>query len=168
MPKRNAAAKFSADGLKSISRSLSGPVNERRLELLPRILREWSRTDLQNHLSMRSRAAIQADIDKIEHVTKYADKLLRALDEISKFGRTAIKQHIIRLGGRSLNDVSLDEFKCLLEAPRDFLAKLTVIKPRQIWKLKAWATTQRHSISHTERHCCNLRMDDKYRSNPTY
>jgi hypothetical protein len=39
---------------------LRKPLNERRCRLLPKILHEWSRADLREHLSREPRAAVRA------------------------------------------------------------------------------------------------------------
>jgi hypothetical protein len=77
------------------------PLNERRCRLLPIILNEWSRTDLQGHLSRESRAEIRARIKRLETVKKSALQLISALNTVDENGRTAIvAQMIIAERGR--------------------------------------------------------------------
>jgi hypothetical protein len=126
------------DRAKSIADSLPEPICSRRRELLPQILREWSRTDLQRHLSMGSRMIIKERIERLELVRKCARELSQALDAIDQTGRNMIVSEMLRAEGRSLYDTSRSELAGVyrrLDEESYFLSKLAVIDPRKTRKL---------------------------------
>jgi hypothetical protein len=56
--------------VQELQSGLPQPLIKRRCRLLPKILHEWSRTDLREHLSLESRGEIRAKIKKLEAVKK--------------------------------------------------------------------------------------------------
>jgi hypothetical protein len=129
---------FSAEFARTVADSLPKSVCSRRLKLLPEILQEWSRTDLQRHLSMGSPAIRRAArIKKLETVKKCARRLLEAMQAVDEKGRTDILVQMIIAEGRRREDASRAEVTnriTRLEEERDFLAKLSAIAPRESWK----------------------------------
>lgn len=55
---------------RELERGLPKSRNKRRCRLLPKILRDWSQTDLHEHLLLKSRTEIRAKIKKLETVKK--------------------------------------------------------------------------------------------------
>jgi hypothetical protein len=113
---------------------LPKPLNRRRCRLLPKILREWSRTDLQKHLSHASRAEFRARIKKLETVKKNALQLMNELDGVDEDGRTAIVAQMIiaERGGYTPGVFRGAEFDGRINRLREeseFLAKLAGIAP---------------------------------------
>jgi hypothetical protein len=122
--------------IKHIADSLPEPVCERRRELLPQIIHEWSYTDLHKHLSMDSRAIIRERIRRIELVGKCARELLQALNAVDETDRTVIMGDMLKSSFEK--EVSRSEWANLesrLDEESDFLAKLAGIAPREVWKL---------------------------------
>ena len=74
---------------------LPKPLNKRRCRLLPKILREWSRTDLEKHLSHGISCGTSARIKKLQTVKKDALQLMNDLDGVDEDGRTAIVAQMI-------------------------------------------------------------------------
>jgi hypothetical protein len=140
-PRRQTSEKsdlFSDQIVDSLSHSLPEPICQRRRELLPQILHEWSRTDLQRHLSLDSRAATRARIGRVERVRDRARELLQALNAADEERALIESEMLMRVEGRSLNDVSRSEWSNLqkrLDEENDFLAKLAAIAPEGWWKL---------------------------------
>jgi hypothetical protein len=135
----SAAPKFSDKIAKAIADSLPDPICRGRSELLPQILREWSRTALREHLSRESRATTQKRIKQLEAVAKYARRLLEGLKAVDKLGRTAIEAQMLCVEGRSLETVSRSEWADLtirVNEELSFLARLAAIKPGEIWRPK--------------------------------
>ncbi len=118
---------------------LPRPLNERRCRLLPKVLHEWSRTDLQEHLSRESRAEIRARIKKLETVKENALQLMSALTKLDEDSRTAIAAQIIIaeqgrwIPGRSVRGIAtwIDR----LSQETEFLAKVGAIAPDKYWQL---------------------------------
>ena len=118
---------------------LPKPLCTRRCKLLPQILRDWSRTDLREHLSRDSRATTRKRIRKLEIVKKRAHKLFEALTKLDKDDRTAILVQMIIAEGRREEDVSRSDFAdrtARLNQESDFLAKLGAIAPKKFWKVE--------------------------------
>jgi hypothetical protein len=129
---------FSAQIIKSIAESLPEPVCDRRCELLPQILREWSRNDLKRHLSMDSRTIIKERIERLELVRECARELSQAFDSIDQTGRNIIVSEMLRAKGRSLDDTSRSELAELysrLDQESYFLTELAAIAPKKTRKL---------------------------------
>jgi hypothetical protein len=134
-----AAPKFSVEIVKAIVGSLPKPLSERRAELLPRILHEWSHTSLREHLSRESRATIRRRMEAQDIVAKCARRLLEAFDAIDHRDRTAIIVQMIVAEGRHPEEVSPTEVADRhnrLNEEQGFLRKLAGIAPRQFWNLR--------------------------------
>jgi len=81
--------KFTGRGVRLIADSLCNAVDTRRRELLPRILAEWGRTDLREHLQMRHEITPERR-KRVKTVGKCAQKLLEALCAIDVQDRYGI------------------------------------------------------------------------------
>jgi len=131
-----AAIAFSAQIIKDIAHSLPKPVCDRRRELLPQILREWSHVDLQRHLSLDSPEDIRKRNQKVQRIRKSARELLGALNAADENVRNEIV-HDMLLNGRSPEQISRDEWDELsnfhkrLDEERYFLARLASIASGQ-------------------------------------
>jgi len=134
-PRRQTSGKsdlFSDQIIDSLSHSLPEPVCQRRRELLPQILHEWNRTDLQRHLSLDSRAVTRARIGRVERVRDCARELLHALNAAGEEWPAIKSEMLMRAEGRSLNEVSRSTWADLtrrLDEESHFLAKLAAIAP---------------------------------------
>ena len=129
---------FSDQVVKNLFRSLPEPVCERRRELLPQILDEWSRTDLQKHLSLDTRAVTKRRIKKVERVRDCARALLMALNAADEERATIEDEMLRRVEGRSLDDISRLEWSNMsarLDEEVKFLTKLAAIAPEGWWRL---------------------------------
>ena len=113
-------------------RLLPQPVCKRRVVLLPLILEEWTRSDLPEHLSMRSRPVDNDLIERLEIVRKHARELQEALKAIGQNGRKALLAQMA-------HDKNRSEFKAIvtwLEQEAAFIEKLVAVDPREFWKPK--------------------------------
>jgi hypothetical protein len=116
----------------ALERTLKKPPRQRR-KLLPRILQEWGRTDLRQHLSRDPPAIIRERINKIEKVKASACQLSNALKEIDKPGQRAILWQMIIAEGKRPENVSRTEYsdrQAQLRQLADYLAKLSAINPK--------------------------------------
>jgi hypothetical protein len=98
---------------REIQNGLPKPLNERRCRLLPEILSEWERTDLQRHRSQESRTEIRAKVKKLETVKKSALQLMKALDNVDESGHADIVFQMViaeRGGSRTPGAVRQVEF----------------------------------------------------------
>src|SRR5262249_8017742 len=98
MVERNAVPNFSSEVMKAVADSLPAPRSEERRKLLPQILQEWSRTELQQHLqyfSKESRSITRERTKKLEIVRKHARQLLEALDAVDENSRTGILAYLM-------------------------------------------------------------------------
>lgn len=89
--------------------ALPGGVDARRQSLLPCILEEWSKTDLQEHLTRSTPKQIRAKRRQIEKVTKQARELKKALSELDNHGRFAIVSQLLETDAASRIDPLGDE-----------------------------------------------------------
>jgi hypothetical protein len=128
---------FSKTLITEIADSLPEPVCERRRELLPKILHEWSRTDLQMHLSRDPRPVVRARIKKIEGVVKCADRLLQAFKALDDVDRAIIEYEILRrVEGRDhVSQLERSNLRRRMGEKNELLAKLAAIAPTKLWGL---------------------------------
>jgi hypothetical protein len=136
MTQRKLAPEFSNKLVAAVVNSLPKPPCNRRLKMLPRILQEWSGTDLQMLLSMESAAIRRQRIKKLEIVKKRADQLLDALKEVKN--RNILPLMVVA-EGRRWEDLSRAEWTSRtirLDEENDFLAKLSAIAPREMFKVR--------------------------------
>jgi hypothetical protein len=145
-PSTLTAAVFMAHGpdWEQVAEALVGilpkPLPQHRCQLLPRILQEWSRTDLREHMSRESRAIIRERINRLEKVKASARQLSDALNKLDKRDQTTILAQMIIAEGKRFWDVSPTEFsdrQARLRQEVDYLAKLGAIKPKQFWQLSS-------------------------------
>jgi hypothetical protein len=95
-----AAPHFDERAVKQICASLPKGIDQRRLDLLPLVLKEWSRTDLREHLSRDIPATKRKRDAQLTKVGKYATHLRQALEAIDHPGKSWIAQEIGREEGR--------------------------------------------------------------------
>ena len=120
------ASPFSEHAVELIKASLPGGIDQRRLDLLPLILNEWSRTDLREHLSRDTPAASRKRFAQLTNVGKYATHLRQALEAIDQPGKSWIAYEIGREEGSPPFSVSRErhaEMKERLRQEDDFLRK---------------------------------------------
>src|SRR5262245_11497532 len=90
---------FDEGAVKKICASLPKGTDQRRLDLLPRILDKWSRTELPEHLSPESRATIREHYDRLTKIGKCANDLRQALEAIDQRGKLEIAHELAREEG---------------------------------------------------------------------
>jgi hypothetical protein len=115
---------------------LPKPLCTRRCELLPRVLQEWDRTTLREHLSRGSRAKIRERIKKLDSVTELARLLREALEKLDDVERSVIVLQMIK-AEPSTEEVRREEYDyrmARLFLLSEYLAKLGGVHPREIWK----------------------------------
>ena len=121
------APKFNERAVKQIRASLPKGIDQRRLELLPLVLDEWSRTDLREHLSRDTREVSRKRYAQLTKVGKRAKDLRQALEATDQRGMSWIAQEIGREEGSPPFSVSRERFAEMKERLRqedDFLRKL--------------------------------------------
>jgi hypothetical protein len=84
--------------IRLIVASLPKRVGPRRLELLPRVLREWSGTELRARLSREPAAVIRERAKRVKTVGERANSLLQALKAIDKSDVVEIATKMPRSG----------------------------------------------------------------------
>jgi hypothetical protein len=130
---------FNECAVKQICASLPKGINQRRLDLLPLVLNEWSRTDLREHLSLESRATVRERYDQLTKIGKRANELRQALEAIDQRGMSWIAQEIGREEGSPPFTVSHERFAEMKERLREegeFLLKLATATPRLTEEIK--------------------------------
>ena len=113
---------------------LPKPLPQHRCRLLPRILQEWSRTDLRQHMSREPPAIIRERIKRLEKVKASARQLSGALNKLDKRDQTIILMKMIIAEGKDPWGVSPTAFsdrQAQLRQEVDYLAKLGAITPKQ-------------------------------------
>ena len=134
----NTTPHFDERAVEQIRASLPKGIDQRRLDLLPRVLNEWSRTDLREHLSRESRATVRERYDQLSKIGTRANDLRQALEAIDQRGKSWIAQEIGREEGTPLFSVSRErvaEMKERLKDEDDFLRKLATATARLIDEL---------------------------------
>jgi len=134
----NTTPQFDERAVEQIRASLPKGIDQRRLDLLPRVLNEWSRTDLREHLSRESRATVRERYDQLSKIGTRANDLRQALEAIDQRGKSWIAQEIGREEGTPLFSVSRErvaEMKERLKDEDDFLRKLATATARLIDEL---------------------------------
>jgi hypothetical protein len=138
MTVENTTPQFDERAVEQIRASLPKGIDQRRLNLLPQLLDEWSRTNLREHFSRETRATSRKRYAQLTKVGKYATHLRQALERLDPPGRAWIAQEIGREEGSPLFSVSrekLAEMKERLKDEGDFLRKLTAATVRLIDEL---------------------------------
>ena len=113
---------FSDHDLILIVAALPTGVDQRRLKLLPKILREWSRTDLKQHLSVMSATDRQEMINQLEEIETCATTLSLALKGRNVL--TLISSKLIR--GNKLGRDQIESFEERLKGEPEFLKGLGI------------------------------------------
>ena len=124
---------LSALEIERVIQSLPKNVPQRRLDLLPKVLREWSRHDLPSHLSERfSPKAVARRRKQVEAVEKQASSLLVALDALDEDLQFFIVDKTWPIDQQSTYQAWEDEEKRRRDAFQkvlDFLKDLDSAKP---------------------------------------
>jgi hypothetical protein len=81
-----------------VTASLPKAADPRRLELMPQILREWAKNELQTHLSRESYAVIKERAERVNAVGDRARGLLEELQVIDNEDLWEIALHMPRSG----------------------------------------------------------------------
>jgi hypothetical protein len=127
MTVENTTPQFDERAVEQIRASLPKGIDQRRLDLLPRVLNEWSRTDLREHFSRETRATSRKRYAQLPKVGNCATSLRQALEALDPPGQAWIAQEIGREEGAPLFSVSRErvaEMKERLKDEDDFLRKL--------------------------------------------
>jgi hypothetical protein len=113
-------------------------IDQRRLELLPKILREWSRVDLRHILSMASSNLIAERAKRSQMLRSRARSLLQVLNAIDQRERTAIAFEDKHTSIGQVSSVAcyaeIDDARKQLEELSIFLTRL--ISAPMSWKRK--------------------------------
>src|SRR5262245_19538384 len=99
MTVENTTPHFDERAIEQIRASLPKGIDQRRLDLLPQVLNEWSRTDLREHLSREARATSRKRYAQLTKVGKCATHLRQAFEALDLRGWVWIAQEIGREEG---------------------------------------------------------------------
>ncbi len=132
----NIAVKFAARDIDLIVQSLPNGVSKKGLKLLPKVLREWSRTELPRHLSLESLKIIRERGKKVELFEKHASALLHALDALDDLGRRRIVHRVATRETAVVGQNELTLVKEELVALHNFLTSVAPANPHPGQKFK--------------------------------
>jgi hypothetical protein len=135
MTVEDAAPQFDERAVELIKASLPAEIDQRRIDLLPLILSEWSVHILPEHLSREGRATVRTRYDRVKKVGNCATLLRQALEAIDQRGRSWIVREIAREEGSTFFTVSREKFTDMrerLHQEHDFLKKLTAATMRRL------------------------------------
>jgi hypothetical protein len=160
MTVENTTPQFDERAVEQIRASLPKGIDQRRFDLLPRVLNEWSRTDLREHLSRESRATVRERYDQLSKIGTRANDLWQALEAIDQRGKSWIAQEIGREGGSppfpfAVSRERLAEMKDRLKQEDDFLRRFAAATVRLIDELD-----ESLSRGHPRNKCAYLVMMD--------
>jgi hypothetical protein len=123
-----------------LERAVKQPISPARRKLLPPVLEEWFRVDLQEHqLFLDSRKPSHERIKKLNGIKKRAADLANSLGRLDTHDREAILGQIIIAEGRRIESVRRTEYSDRREHFKrelQFLLKLSAIRPDQFWPAK--------------------------------
>lgn len=131
------APSFTAQDIKLIGESLPNGINKQRLRLLPKILREWAKTDLPTHLSMPPAIVRRDRIERLKAVGDFATKLSAALDIIEKGDdQFWLIQAFVAKDGQRLNQATRHKQEVEYQSMRAYLNKLSTSSAtsRKLWQ----------------------------------
>ena len=132
MTLENTTPQFDERAVEQIRASLPKGIDQRRLDLLPRVLNEWSRADLREHLSRDTRAASRKRFAQLTNVGKRATHLRQAFEALDQRGWVWIAQEIGREEESPLFSMSREgrsEMKERLKQQDDLLKKIEAAIP---------------------------------------
>jgi hypothetical protein len=147
---------FNECAVKQICASLPKRIDQRRLDLLPLVLNEWSRTDLREHLSRDTPATKRKRDAQLTKVEKYATHLRQALEALDQHGWAWIAQEMGRQEEGSppfpfpftVSCERLAEMKERLKQEDDFLRKLAAATLTLIEENKAGPGQPRNILAY--------------------
>jgi hypothetical protein len=129
---------FSNHQLKLIEMNLPSHARPRRAKQLRQILRHWSRTELEEHLSPKPSAATQKQRNKrLLKVGQRAQKLFQAIEELDDNCRDLLAYMMASADTKVLIGEQHAEFFQLMERidnERFFLEKLSQAAPKAVQK----------------------------------
>ena len=132
----NIEVKFARPDVDLITQSLPLGIAEKRLQLLPKILQEWSSIELPRHLSLESLKIIRERRKKVEVFEKYARALLQAFDALDDAGLRRIAYRIATNETPIVTQTEFTTAKQELDALHDFLTRLASVEPHASQKSK--------------------------------
>jgi hypothetical protein len=91
---------LTSEQIDALVSALPGCTNAHRRELLPRVLEEWGRTDLEEHLERATPERFRAERRQMKRLAKCASKLALALSGLDPDCRFAIASQL--LGARPM------------------------------------------------------------------
>src|SRR5262245_30724856 len=94
-----AARYFDKRAVNQILASLPPGIDQRRLDLLPRVLNHWSFSDLSEYLSRESRPRVRRRYEQLTTIGKCANNLRKALGALDQRGQSWIALEMVREGG---------------------------------------------------------------------
>jgi hypothetical protein len=133
MTQANQIVDFSDEFLRAVERLLPSPLSDSRRELLKRILHEWSRTDLPEHLSRERRAVTKKRIDRSRTVKKLARQLSAALSALDSEDQIGIV-HMLEKQQHQVSQAELKRQEARLVQGWQFVAELAAITPEDFWR----------------------------------
>ena len=122
-----AAPYFDERAVEQIRASLPTGIDHWRLDLLQKVLNQWSFSDLSEHLAQESPATVHRRYDQLTKIGKCAKNLQEVLGAIDQRGISWIALEITRENGSTLFSGSHEKFTemtCRLKDEVDFLRKL--------------------------------------------
>ena len=128
---------FTDRDIQLILKSLPDGVDQRRLSLLPAILREWASTDLLVPLSMPSTKTGKERIKRLNAVKDCAIKLSHALDAADRNDELFwIMREMILADGDRLTPTVRTNAENKIQEMRDFLTRLSFMSAEsaKVWK----------------------------------
>jgi hypothetical protein len=121
---------FSNDELKRIEASLPNGVDHRRRQRLPRVMQEWARTDLREHLSRESQATRRARRQQVQAVERCTRDLLQSIEALDPTGQFSI---VHEMAGEQPRRTELEQWNQEFDSAMALLYRLVDSHPSAIW-----------------------------------
>jgi hypothetical protein len=122
---------FSDETIAEIEKTLNLKLSGTRCELLKRILLEWGRTDLVEHLSREPRPTLKKRFNRLEKVKERARELSKALSALEDEDQGCLVWR-----GHYVSKTEYQRERERLVEASQFIADLGNIKPEVFWSLK--------------------------------
>jgi hypothetical protein len=138
---------FDKRAVDQILASLPPGIGQRRLDLLPRVLKHWSVTYLHEHLSRERPPILRRRYNQLTRIENCANNLRKALGALDQRGRSWIALEMAREGGDRFSIVEGETLRQMEEWHRLESEKLAEINERLTLEddflLKLGTATQR-------------------------
>jgi hypothetical protein len=135
---------FTTAEMNMLVAALPGCDDSRRKELLPWVLREWGRTDLDEHLTRATREQIRAEQQQMKNVARRASELAQALADLGPDPSFAVARFLLA-SGDDAEEPTYEQALAAAEVLADESAGLQRLAKAALAVAAGWTLPGRHA-----------------------